>query len=130
MAPSVWRNVLMFEPSETIPPSTSAIEASSVILKALAGGTLSFKGEHFRFDEVPIEMAPVQKPHPPLWCGTSNPEGTRWFAEHERSDLTAVGIAPDLGERYLETIYQREWIREVYGEETVDPVRLTVGSPA
>src|SRR5579872_5751247 len=64
------------------------VEASSVILKALAGGTLSFQGEQFRFDEVPIEVTPVQRPHPPLWCGTSSPEGAAWFAEHRVNCVT------------------------------------------
>jgi alkanesulfonate monooxygenase SsuD/methylene tetrahydromethanopterin reductase-like flavin-dependent oxidoreductase (luciferase family) len=82
------------------------VEATSVILKALAGGTLSFKGEHFRFDEVPIEMSPVQKPHPPLWCGTSNPEGTRWFAEHR---VNCVTNAPAKRARAITDRYCEEW---------------------
>jgi alkanesulfonate monooxygenase SsuD/methylene tetrahydromethanopterin reductase-like flavin-dependent oxidoreductase (luciferase family) len=82
------------------------VEASSVILKALAGGTLSFKGEHFRFDEVPIEMAPVQRPHPPLWCGTSNPEGTAWFAEHR---VNCVTNAPSKRARAITDRYREEW---------------------
>ena len=82
------------------------VEASAVILKALAGGTLTFKGEHFRFDEVPIEMTPVQKPHPPLWCGTSSPEGTRWFAEHR---VNCVTNAPAARARAITDRYREEW---------------------
>jgi N-(2-amino-2-carboxyethyl)-L-glutamate synthase len=40
-----------------------------------------------------------------------------WLAEHGTPDLTAVAIAPDLGERYLDTVYQPEWVEEFYGEE-------------
>ncbi|MBV9053029.1 MAG: LLM class flavin-dependent oxidoreductase [Hyphomicrobiales bacterium] len=82
------------------------VEASSVILKALAGGTLNFKGEHFHFEDVPIEMTPVQKPHPPLWCGTSNPEGTRWFAEHR---VNCVTNAPGKRARAITDRYREEW---------------------
>jgi N-(2-amino-2-carboxyethyl)-L-glutamate synthase len=39
-----------------------------------------------------------------------------WLAEREDDDLTAVAIAPDLGERYLETVYQPDWVREFYPE--------------
>jgi alkanesulfonate monooxygenase SsuD/methylene tetrahydromethanopterin reductase-like flavin-dependent oxidoreductase (luciferase family) len=30
---------------------------------------VSFKGRHFNFDNVPMEMTPLQKPHPPIWYG-------------------------------------------------------------
>jgi cysteine synthase A len=40
-----------------------------------------------------------------------------WLAEHGDADLTAVAIAPDLGERYLETVYQPDWVREFYDED-------------
>ena len=39
-----------------------------------------------------------------------------WLAEHGTRDLTAVAIAPDLGERYLDTVYQPNWVRELYPE--------------
>jgi alkanesulfonate monooxygenase SsuD/methylene tetrahydromethanopterin reductase-like flavin-dependent oxidoreductase (luciferase family) len=54
------------------------IEALQVILKALAGRTLSFAGEHYTFRDVPIELEPVQRPHPPLWYGLARPEGLPW----------------------------------------------------
>ena len=31
-----------------------------------------------------------------------------WLAEHDDHELTAVALAPDLGERYLDTVYQSE----------------------
>ena len=40
--------------------------------------------------------------------------------------LTAVALAPDLGERYLDTIYQTNWIRDLYGEEALESEELTV----
>ena len=33
-----------------------------------------------------------------------------------RQGLTAVAIAPDLGERYLDTVYQSNWVRDLYGD--------------
>ena len=48
-----------------------------------------------------------------------------WLAEHDAAgSLTAVAIAPDLGERYLDTIYQTNWVHELYGEEVLDPPEL------
>lgn len=39
------------------------------------------------------------------------------LAGHDAGDLTAVAIAPDLGERYLDTIYQSNWVQDLYGDE-------------
>lgn len=51
-----------------------------------------------------------------------------WLAQHDERHLTAVGIAPDLGERYLDTIYQTNWLQGVYGEDVLSPGELTAGS--
>jgi N-(2-amino-2-carboxyethyl)-L-glutamate synthase len=47
-----------------------------------------------------------------------------WLARHSRPGLTAVAIAPDLGERYLDTIYQANWVHDLYGEEVLRPSEL------
>jgi 2,3-diaminopropionate biosynthesis protein SbnA len=52
--------------------------------------------------------------------GTVVSGATSWLAEHDAGDLTAVAIAPDLGERYLETVYKPEWVEEFYGEDVED----------
>ncbi|MER5901551.1 2,3-diaminopropionate biosynthesis protein SbnA [Streptomyces mirabilis] len=51
-----------------------------------------------------------------------------WLARHEGRELTAVAIAPDLGERYLQTIYQTNWVQDLYGEGAVDPQALAGAS--
>jgi N-(2-amino-2-carboxyethyl)-L-glutamate synthase len=40
-----------------------------------------------------------------------------WLARQEPRPITAVAIAPDLGERYLDTIYQSTWLRDLYPED-------------
>ncbi len=45
------------------------VEALQVVLKGLAGPTLDHVGEFYRFENVPLELAPVPRPHPPLWFG-------------------------------------------------------------
>ncbi|MFK4595018.1 hypothetical protein RKD30_001685 [Streptomyces pristinaespiralis] len=32
-----------------------------------------------------------------------------------------MAIAPDLGERYLDTIYQSNWVQGLYGEDVLLP---------
>ncbi|MFE5402552.1 2,3-diaminopropionate biosynthesis protein SbnA [Streptomyces sp. NPDC056580] len=55
--------------------------------------------------------------------GTVVSGATDWLAEHGTSGITAVAIAPDLGERYLDTIYQTNWLQDLYGEHILDQVR-------
>ncbi len=49
-------------------------EAFAVIRQALTQKVVNHEGEHFRFKDVPMELAPFQKPHPPLWYGVVNPD--------------------------------------------------------
>lgn len=48
--------------------------------------------------------------------GTVVSGATRWLAQHDSRKLTAVAISPDLGERYLDTVYQTNWLVDAYGE--------------
>ncbi|MBL3670949.1 2,3-diaminopropionate biosynthesis protein SbnA, partial [Streptomyces sp. M2CJ-2] len=52
--------------------------------------------------------------------GTVVSGAMRWLDDHATHGLTAVAIAPDLGERYLDTIYQSNWLHDLYGENTLD----------
>lgn len=60
--------------------------------------------------------------------GTVVSAATNWLAEHGGDELTAVAIAPDLGERYLDTIYQEEWLRDLYGADVINSDRLVAGA--
>ncbi|MPZ99266.1 MAG: LLM class flavin-dependent oxidoreductase [Dehalococcoidia bacterium] len=52
-----------------------ADEAMAVIRLAwTAEGRFAHHGEYWHFDDVVIEPAPVQRPHPPLWMGVGSPE--------------------------------------------------------
>ncbi|WP_086821432.1 2,3-diaminopropionate biosynthesis protein SbnA [Allokutzneria sp. NRRL B-24872] len=53
--------------------------------------------------------------------GTVVSGALRWLAEFAPGgDPTAVAIAPDLGERYLDSVYQRGWVEEIYGPDALD----------
>ncbi|GGU73768.1 2,3-diaminopropionate biosynthesis protein SbnA [Lentzea flava] len=60
--------------------------------------------------------------------GTVVSGAMNWLAQHDERQLTAVAIAPDLGERYLDTIYQTNWLQGVYGEDVLSSGELTAGS--
>ncbi|RMB80469.1 2,3-diaminopropionate biosynthesis protein SbnA [Streptomyces shenzhenensis] len=59
--------------------------------------------------------------------GTVVSGATDWLDEHGTSGLTAVAIAPDLGERYLDTIYQTNWLQDLYGDGILDPEQVAAG---
>lgn len=60
--------------------------------------------------------------------GTVVSGATSWLTLHGAQELTAVTIAPDLGERYLDTIYQTNWLHDLYGENVLSTDELTAGS--
>jgi cysteine synthase A len=39
--------------------------------------------------------------------------------------VTAVANAPDLGERYLDTIYQSNWVEDLYGPGVLNSADLS-----
>jgi hypothetical protein len=53
--------------------------------------------------------------------GTVISGALRWLAEREGQDLTAVAIAPDFGERYLDTIYCPDWLNEHFPDDVLNP---------
>jgi N-(2-amino-2-carboxyethyl)-L-glutamate synthase len=53
-----------------------------------------------------------------------------WLAQHDTPELTAVAIAPDLGERYLDTVYQTNWLQELYGSDVLRSVQADRRRPS
>jgi alkanesulfonate monooxygenase SsuD/methylene tetrahydromethanopterin reductase-like flavin-dependent oxidoreductase (luciferase family) len=66
-------------------------EAYQVLLTGLASEELSFEGEFYRFDKLPMILKPVQKPHPPLWYGVTLPGNSAWPAENH-VNIVALGL--------------------------------------
>jgi cysteine synthase len=55
--------------------------------------------------------------------GTVVSGAASWLARNGSADVTAVAIAPDLGERYLDTVYQTNWLEDLFGKDVLDPVQ-------
>jgi len=49
-------------------------ESLQVLMAALTQDEVDYHGKYFNFTKVPIELKPLQKPHPPLWYATNTPE--------------------------------------------------------
>jgi alkanesulfonate monooxygenase SsuD/methylene tetrahydromethanopterin reductase-like flavin-dependent oxidoreductase (luciferase family) len=57
-------------------------EVVDILLRGAShhGQRLSASGPVFPLREVPIELAPVQRPHPPLWYGVGREDRAKWAA--------------------------------------------------
>lgn len=78
-------------------------EAADIVLQAMTARRLDFHGRHFELDNIPITLSPVQRPHPPLWLGTTNPRTAAWAAEH---GVNIVAIGPASKIRAITDIYR------------------------
>jgi len=47
-------------------------ESLAIILQGLTSKTLTHNGRYYQYRGVPIELTPVQTPHPPLWQGVTS----------------------------------------------------------
>jgi cysteine synthase A len=53
--------------------------------------------------------------------GTVVSASVDWLQRNGTPGLTSVAISPDFGERYLESIYQTNWVMEHFGKEALGP---------
>jgi alkanesulfonate monooxygenase SsuD/methylene tetrahydromethanopterin reductase-like flavin-dependent oxidoreductase (luciferase family) len=68
-------------------------EAYQLVLRGLTSDVLTFEGKHFQFRDVPIILRPAQRPHPPLWYGTSIPDNVDWPAEND-VNIVIIALRP------------------------------------
>jgi alkanesulfonate monooxygenase SsuD/methylene tetrahydromethanopterin reductase-like flavin-dependent oxidoreductase (luciferase family) len=82
------------------------VEALAVIRAGLTSKTLNFAGDFYKFRDVPIELEPVQRPHPPLWYGLARPEGLPWVVANR---VNIVCNGPPSQVRQITDGYRRDW---------------------
>ncbi len=81
-------------------------EALDIVLAGLATRQLSYAGRYYRYDKVPIELEPLQRPHPPLWYGIGRPDSVPWAARHR---VNVVANLPPAPMRAVTERYRAEW---------------------
>ncbi len=57
------------------------IDAFECVRAGLQTDTLTYKGPHYSYENVPIALRPLQQPHPAFWYGSSNTTGATWAGE-------------------------------------------------
>jgi alkanesulfonate monooxygenase SsuD/methylene tetrahydromethanopterin reductase-like flavin-dependent oxidoreductase (luciferase family) len=101
-------------------------EALEVVLKGLTGKTLDHEGAFYRYRGVPMELAPLQTPHPPLWYGMHSVESAEHSARQGFNIVTrdAAGPARRYTDRYRAVL--RETRPDAAASYKIGLVRLVV----
>jgi alkanesulfonate monooxygenase SsuD/methylene tetrahydromethanopterin reductase-like flavin-dependent oxidoreductase (luciferase family) len=56
-------------------------EVLEVVINGLTHDRLDHQGKRFSYKNVPMELKPLQQPHPPIWYPSSNEGGAAWAGE-------------------------------------------------
>ena len=92
-------------------------EGIELVIQGLSKRMLNFHGDFFSFENVPMELEPLQKPHPPIWYGVHSVESAERAA---RKGLHVVSLDPPLETRSFVDRYQQTW-RETRGANSPMP---------
>jgi alkanesulfonate monooxygenase SsuD/methylene tetrahydromethanopterin reductase-like flavin-dependent oxidoreductase (luciferase family) len=76
-------------------------ESMTVLRQALVDGRVDFAGEFYRYNNVPMELSPLQRPHPPFWYGVITPDSG------ERSARQGYNIVANGPAKVFRTITDR-----------------------
>ncbi len=82
------------------------IESYAVVMKALTSDVLDHQGEFFNFRQVPMQLRPLQQPHPPIWYGVGNAEGVDWCVAN---NINAVANGPIDRVREITDRFREQW---------------------
>ena len=82
------------------------VEGLELIMRGLTQKSLNFTGEFYSFNDVPIELEPLQKPHPPVWYGVHSAVSAERAA---RQGLNIVSLDPADKTRTFTDRFRRVW---------------------
>ena len=93
------------EPTEPVTSRQVFAESLEILLSALTRKNTTVVGQFRKAENVPMQLEPLQKPHPPLWMGVSSNENAEFAARHGMSFLCNMPPAPvrERIARYRET---------------------------
>jgi probable F420-dependent oxidoreductase len=80
----------------------------------------SFSGEFWRFEDIPMEPKPLQKPHPPLWFGAREPVALKRAVRHGDGWIGAGSSSS------ADFVKQVDEIRRFLNEAKRDPATFAI----
>src|SRR5215813_3113922 len=81
-------------------------ETLAVLVAGLTHERLTFAGQHYQYQDVPMELRPLQQPYPPLWYPTHNPDSIEYAARH---GYNFASIGPAAHVRQNVELYRKTW---------------------
>ena len=96
-------------------------EGRELILQGLTQKTLNFEGKHYKFKDVPMELEPLQKPHPPMWYGVHSVEAAERAAK-QGLNMVSLDSADDT--RSFNDKYREVW-RALHGDKPTPKLGLS-----
>lgn len=81
-------------------------EARAILMQGFTGDVVDFHRKFYDFTDVPIELRPLQRPHPPIWYGVSAPHGALRAAGNR---YNFVGNIPAALARQVTDAYRSAW---------------------
>jgi alkanesulfonate monooxygenase SsuD/methylene tetrahydromethanopterin reductase-like flavin-dependent oxidoreductase (luciferase family) len=82
------------------------VEGLELIMRGLTQKSLNFHGQFYSFNEVPMELEPLQKPHPAVWYGVHSPVSAERAA---RQGLNIVSLDPADKTRTFTDRFHQVW---------------------
>lgn len=81
-------------------------EALAVLNQAFANERINFAGKHFNYRDVPVEIHPMQTPHPPLWYGVGSPDSADEVSAKGFNAITLAKpvLAAEIARRFYEGV--------------------------
>jgi alkanesulfonate monooxygenase SsuD/methylene tetrahydromethanopterin reductase-like flavin-dependent oxidoreductase (luciferase family) len=95
-------------------------ETLRIVMQGLTEKAVNFQGEFFTFRNVPMELEPVQKPHPPIWRGIATPDSATRAAK-AADNIVSLSTASET--RVLSEHYRKAW-RETHGDKPLPHLGL------
>ena len=86
-------------------------ETFSILQLAFSEDRINFAGKHFNFHDVPVELRPLQQPHPAFWYGIGTPESAEQFGERGFHGVTLAkpAAAAEITRRFYEASARGGW---------------------
>jgi len=95
-------------------------EIIEILMQGLTSKVVNHKGQYYQFHDVPMELGPLQQPHPPLWLGIATPDSAERAG---RSAYNAVSLSTAAETRVLTDPY-RKGFRQAHGDKALPKLGL------
>jgi alkanesulfonate monooxygenase SsuD/methylene tetrahydromethanopterin reductase-like flavin-dependent oxidoreductase (luciferase family) len=108
-----------FDESELAPRYTETLD---ILLTAFGSEVLNYEGRFYTLRDVPMLLRPLQRPHPPIWYGTTSPGRAAWAADNR---VNLLSLLPPAMTRKISDAYRDEWSARGHSAETMPACGVT-----